>query len=348
MFELVNQYDQPGGVDGPGFLDLASDGENYIYGVDGEQIVEFTAGGEYGDQYSCPEGMAEVSGIAADFRDPIAFYDFYLGGDEGFIIRTDDSFREQERIQVGDTIRSLAMKGNARALYVVTKPRFGIPVLAQANLTTGKVVPLFPLQPPNPGAELGGIEITHNYHDGKGSLVGVWCSPGDDSDWLFVMELYAEFLAIYPDWKLLMPGAEAEWEIEFAGDMVEEGVHHAEFYLSVNGNGEGGAVQARLNAHPAGVDDENPVNLPAKFQIQSVYPNPFNSQTNISFILPEKGNVEFAVFDALGRRVSFEIKEMSAGMHTVIWSARDMSAGTYLLKVTALGVEHSQKLVLVK
>lgn len=66
----------------------------------------------------------------------------------------------------------------------------------------------------------------------------------------------------------------------------------------------------------------------------SMYPNPFNNSTTISYTLGEKGNIEVAVFDMLGNKlVVLAAGEQAAGAHQVDLSAEHLSSGIYMLKV---------------
>jgi len=92
------------------------------------------------------------------------------------------------------------------------------------------------------------------------------------------------------------------------------------FHLSVNG----GQMSA----------DEQLQQVSSKFEILSVYPNPFNPVTQILISVPQPGRVNVEVFDILGRKVSTLMNEnIAAGNHYLSWTGHGPS-GTYLLRVT--------------
>ncbi len=54
------------------------------------------------------------------------------------------------------------------------------------------------------------------------------------------------------------------------------------------------------------------------FQLFQNVPNPFSTNTSISFIIPEKGNVDFAVFDVTGRQVFAFSDNYDSGRHEIV------------------------------
>jgi flagellar hook assembly protein FlgD len=84
------------------------------------------------------------------------------------------------------------------------------------------------------------------------------------------------------------------------------------------------------------------------------YPNPFNPQVTIRYDLPRTQLVQLRVYTLAGERVATLVQEvMPAGRHEVVWNGRDsqgreMSSGSYLVRLeTDSGVE-GQKLMLVR
>jgi len=71
------------------------------------------------------------------------------------------------------------------------------------------------------------------------------------------------------------------------------------------------------------------------------YPNPFTSFTNFEFSLRESGNVQFEIFDELGRLVHNESSEqLAAGKHIKTWDATNhqgnrVKSGMYFYKLTS-------------
>ncbi|MBK6733467.1 MAG: carbohydrate-binding protein [bacterium] len=102
---------------------------------------------------------------------------------------------------------------------------------------------------------------------------------------------------------------------------------------------------------PSGVDEGV---VPAAFGPARTYPNPFNPQTTIEYVVPAEGPVRLAVFDARGRQVRLLADgRMPSGTHTLTWDGRDddghqLASGLYFLRFKAAGVDHIGKMVLLK
>ena len=91
-------------------------------------------------------------------------------------------------------------------------------------------------------------------------------------------------------------------------------------------------------AGASGVRSSDP--LPTGFSLFPNYPNPFNSETVISYRLKRTASVKLAVYDLTGRRVRllFRGNEL-AGYHRVRWDGRDdsgvaVSSGVYVARLT--------------
>ncbi|HET6350283.1 MAG TPA: T9SS type A sorting domain-containing protein, partial [Candidatus Krumholzibacteria bacterium] len=78
-------------------------------------------------------------------------------------------------------------------------------------------------------------------------------------------------------------------------------------------------------------------------------PNPFNPETTIRFMLPEKMPVVLTVHDVAGHVVATLVNGVSAaGMQTITWNADHMASGVYFAKLRAGKTEISRKMVLLK
>ncbi|MGQ9708735.1 MAG: FlgD immunoglobulin-like domain containing protein, partial [bacterium] len=90
------------------------------------------------------------------------------------------------------------------------------------------------------------------------------------------------------------------------------------------------------------------------FCIYSNLPNPFKSQTAISYSLPYRGNVSLQIFDLSGRLIRNLFNgEKSPGVHTVKWDGKDdkgskVVQGIYFYMLELQGRRMHQKLVLLR
>ncbi len=94
--------------------------------------------------------------------------------------------------------------------------------------------------------------------------------------------------------------------------------------------------------------------LPKDYSLSQNQPNPFNPATDISFSLPNAGQVKLVVYNILGAEVATLVDEVrSAGVHRVTWDGRDNSgkqvaSGIYLYRLTAGDFAATKKMMLLK
>ena len=96
------------------------------------------------------------------------------------------------------------------------------------------------------------------------------------------------------------------------------------------------------------------IGLPEKTQLQPNAPNPFNSETVLSYFLLEPGPARLEVFSMIGQRVAvLRQGHQQAGYHRLRWNGRDdagrpLASGIYLYRlVTDEGIL-TRKLVLLR
>ena len=94
------------------------------------------------------------------------------------------------------------------------------------------------------------------------------------------------------------------------------------------------------------------IEVPTEYVLQQNYPNPFNPSITVPFALPARGNVEFTVFNVLGREVFSSARVFEAGYHRFLFDSGNMNnelvSGVYFLQVGYNGVVNTQKIVLLK
>lgn len=89
----------------------------------------------------------------------------------------------------------------------------------------------------------------------------------------------------------------------------------------------------------------------SEFSLQQNYPNPFNPVTNISFRIPESGNITLKVYDVLGREVLTLVNEVKrSGSYTVLFNPGlyNLSTGIYIYELKHKGMHLSRKMVYLK
>jgi len=98
-----------------------------------------------------------------------------------------------------------------------------------------------------------------------------------------------------------------------------------------------------------GIEEFNQGMLPTSYSLEQNYPNPFNPSTEISYTLPESGNVELKVFDLTGRQVDVLVQEhQSAGSYRLTLDGSHMSSGIYIYTLSAGNVNLTRKMILLK
>ena len=68
------------------------------------------------------------------------------------------------------------------------------------------------------------------------------------------------------------------------------------------------------------------------FEINHVYPNPFNPQTTIVYTIPESQHIKLSVFNLIGREVSVLVDDqMASGRYSIQFDGSHLSSGVYFL-----------------
>jgi len=90
-------------------------------------------------------------------------------------------------------------------------------------------------------------------------------------------------------------------------------------------------------------------NLPSTIELLPAYPNPFNPETTISFILPQQTRVKLDVISQLGQTVSTLIQSnLNMGKHSLRFNASGLSSGIYFIRLQTESGQLIQKVMLIK
>ncbi|OIP54592.1 MAG: hypothetical protein AUK34_15010 [Ignavibacteria bacterium CG2_30_36_16] len=91
------------------------------------------------------------------------------------------------------------------------------------------------------------------------------------------------------------------------------------------------------------------IGAPKQFSLEQNYPNPFNPSTSIKFNLPERGVVNLAVFDVLGREVEVLINETKeAGAYEITFDAKNLTSGIYFYQLKTNLFSKTNKMILAR
>ena len=85
------------------------------------------------------------------------------------------------------------------------------------------------------------------------------------------------------------------------------------------------------------------------FGLSAAYPNPFNPSTSLNLVVQKDSYVNVSVYDLAGKEVS-QLKNdfLSAGVHSLTWTAEGLPSGVYLISANMSGLTSVQKVVLLK
>ena len=182
---------------------------------------------------------------------------------------------------------------------------------------------------------------------GAGSLTVSWSAPGGAAVTAYDLRYIRSAAADKTDtnWTVMQD----IWTAG-SGDLIYEltdltgGTQYDVQVRAVNNSGDGPwsvTVTGTPTAHAKPVA----IGLPEETQLQQNAPNPFNSETVISWSLREPGSVRLEVFSVTGQRVVvLRQGHQQAGYHRLHWDGRDnaghsLASGIYLYRLeTAKGV----------
>lgn len=95
--------------------------------------------------------------------------------------------------------------------------------------------------------------------------------------------------------------------------------------------------------------NENEMIAVSEFSLAQNYPNPFNPNTQITYNIPQSGQVELRVYNMLGQVVSTLINEhRNAGNHMVRFDASALASGVYVYELRFKGSVLTNKMILLK
>lgn len=92
-----------------------------------------------------------------------------------------------------------------------------------------------------------------------------------------------------------------------------------------------------------------PAEQPDQVSLDQNYPNPFNPTTQISYQIPQQGNVLLEVYDMAGRKIQTLVNEsVAAGSYQVNFDASNLSSGVYVYRLQTGSQVLSRKLTVIK
>lgn len=124
------------------------------------------------------------------------------------------------------------------------------------------------------------------------------------------------------------------------------------YYWRVDQDTSGGIIQGKVwtfqTDGPTSVDEIDHA-IPSEFKMLSVYPNPFNPETKITYSVSQPTRISISVFDINGRLVKILFnQQVKEGEHSFPWDASDLSSGVYFVKLSSGKFSKISKCTLIK
>mgnify|MGYP001250778905 CR=1 FL=1 len=138
----------------------------------------------------------------------------------------------------------------------------------------------------------------------------------------------------------------------FSGDLDNDG--HGDLVLSSASFAADKPTLFMIEHDGTLSSDDFSGSIPSNFKLEQNFPNPFNPQTRFNYTLPESGNIELGVYDAVGRRIyAFYNGYQQAGSHNALWTGVDQNynsvpSGIYFYRLKTETTTITKKMVLTK
>ncbi|MBT4485335.1 MAG: T9SS type A sorting domain-containing protein [Candidatus Latescibacteria bacterium] len=88
---------------------------------------------------------------------------------------------------------------------------------------------------------------------------------------------------------------------------------------------------------------------PITINLHQNFPNPFNSMTTISYVLPSNGPIVLEIYNIIGQKVlQFDQGFKPAGKHEIYMDANDLASGVYLYRLKGRNVSTTKKFTLLR
>ncbi len=89
--------------------------------------------------------------------------------------------------------------------------------------------------------------------------------------------------------------------------------------------------------------------LPYKFELESNWPNPFNSMTNIRYSIARRTRVQLRIYNVLGQEVAvLEDRLREPGIYTLHWQPENIASGLYIVSMKADAFVRNRRMLLIK
>lgn len=112
---------------------------------------------------------------------------------------------------------------------------------------------------------------------------------------------------------------------------------------------EGELSEGNEGMRPHSVDaSEGPGELVRELALLQNYPNPFNAETTIELEVPNQAHATLDLFDVTGRHVRTLFDDIANGHVSVHVSMNGLASGIYIYRLSTLGQQQSNKMLLIR
>jgi hypothetical protein len=131
---------------------------------------------------------------------------------------------------------------------------------------------------------------------------------------------------------------------------MELGIHQCE--IVITDNRQETRIPVTVNVTAANATDE--VEISEVVVLMGNYPNPFNPETDIRFLMQEAGDVDITIYNVRGQVVkTLSSMGLTAGEHSINWQGKDqsgrpVSSGVYFYEFSTSDYTTTKKMVLMK
>lgn len=157
------------------------------------------------------------------------------------------------------------------------------------------------------------------------------------------------YLTIEPNNGIILPGDDVNITLGFDAGSLADGEYTALLRLFTNDPDDGITdIPLTLHVGIVGIADDE-LELPRQMTVNSIYPNPFNPSTTISYSLNRTAPTIIEVYNILGQRVEKLYNGIQeAGRHSLVWDATGQASGLYFIRLASGDVSAVKCVMLLK
>ena len=339
---LIESILQPMTSTTHGFYDLCWDGQ-YLYGAEASDIICFDTAGNY--IYTIPTPLSEIRAITIN---PETGH-FFIGNGSADIREIDSLGTVLDTYNHDSNITGLCWNAEdpeGYNLYLLSsEPAITITKLNLAERETALAGSIFGM-PDNVSA---GCVISSEVNPIYQLLIGLVKTPGSDKVKGWQLDRLFNHFALTPMDGTIDPSMDQSFTLDYDASILEPNIYDAILRFTHNGFGQVADIPVTLYAGVSAANSHVAPVVPETYALKQNFPNPFNAQTAIGFIVPLKAEIELSVYDVLGRTVAeWKFGALDPGEYTQSFDASSLSSGIYFYRLNSGEYRSTKKMLLLK